>query len=79
MVSERPIIGVGPKGSDFAEIIIDTNTGIFVDYSEKEKLKNSIANYFTLFLEGNLKSNAIGLQKYSRKNLTEKLTTLLKR
>ena len=79
IVSERPIIGVGPKGSDFAEIIIDTNTGIFVDYSEKEKLKNSIANYFTLFLEGNLKSNAIGLQKYSRKNLTEKLTTLLKR
>ena len=40
LVSERPIIGVGPKGSDFAEIIIDTNTGVFVDYSEKEKLKN---------------------------------------
>jgi hypothetical protein len=79
MVSERPIIGVGPKGSDFAEIIIDTNTGVFADYSEKEKLKNYIANYFNLFLEGNLKSNAVGLQKYSRRNLTEKLADLLRR
>jgi hypothetical protein len=79
MVSERPIIGVGPKGCDFAEILIDTNTGVFADYSEKEKLKNYIANYFSLFLEGNLKSNAVGLQKYSRRNLTEKLVSLLKR
>jgi hypothetical protein len=79
MVSERPIIGIGPKGSDFAEIITDTNTGIFVDYSEKDKLKSYIANYFSLFLEGNLKSSAVGLQKYSRKNLTEKLATLLNR
>jgi galactitol-specific phosphotransferase system IIB component len=79
MVSERPIIGVGPKESDFAQIIIDTNTGVFADYSEKEKLKNYIANYFSLFLEGNLKSNAVGLQKYSRRNLTEKLAALIKR
>jgi hypothetical protein len=79
MVSERPIIGIGPKGSDFAEIITDTNTGIFVDYSEKDKLKSVISTYFNQFLEGNLKSHAVGLQKYSRRNLTEKLANLLKR
>jgi hypothetical protein len=79
MVSERPIIGIGPKDSDFAEIITDTNTGVFVDYSEKDKLKNVISNYFNQFLEGNLKSQAVGLQKYSRRNLTEKLANLLKR
>ena len=79
MVSERPIIGIGPKGSDFAEIITDTNTGIFVDYSEKDKLKTIISTYFNQFLEGNLKSHAVGLQKYSRRNLTEKLANLLKR
>ena len=78
MVSERPIIGIGPKESDFAEIITDTNTGIFVDYSEKDKLKNVISNYFNQFLEGNLKSHTVGLQKYSRRNLTEKLANLLK-
>jgi hypothetical protein len=35
MVSNRPIIAIGPNGSDFAEIITETNTGIFFDYSEK--------------------------------------------
>lgn len=77
MVSERPIIGIGPKGSDFAQIITDTNTGIFVDYLEKDKLKSIIFAYFCQFLDGNLKSHAVGLQKFSRRNLTEKLANLL--
>jgi hypothetical protein len=37
MVSNRPIIGIGPKNSDFAEIITTTNTGC--NYSEKVNLK----------------------------------------
>jgi hypothetical protein len=39
MVSNRPIIGIGPKNSDFAEIITTTNTGVFFNYSEKVNLK----------------------------------------
>jgi Glycosyltransferase Family 4 len=77
MVSERPIIGIGPKDSDFQEIIITTNSGFFFDYSEKDKLKSVILNFYNQFLNGNLKSNAIGLQHYSRKNLTQKLVQLI--
>ena len=77
MVSERPIIAIGPNGSDFAEIITNTNTGIFVNYDQKEKLKNTITAYYNQFLEGKLKSNAVGLQQYSRRNLTEKLSHLI--
>lgn len=77
MVSERPIIAIGPNDSDFAEIITNSNTGIFVKYDEKEKLKNTIITYYNQFLEGKLKSNAVGLQQYSRKNLTEKLSHLI--
>jgi hypothetical protein len=39
MVSNRPIIAIGPKDSDFAEIITNTNTGVF-KYSEKLKKCN---------------------------------------
>lgn len=78
MVSERPIIAIGPHGSDFAEIITNTNTGVFFDYAEKDKLKSVILNYYNQFLKGKLKSNAVGLQQYSRKNLTEQLSNLLK-
>ena len=77
LISERPIIAIGPMGSDFAEIITNTNTGVFFEYSEKAKLKQTIQEYYTQFLQGNLQSHAIGLQQYSRKNLTQQLVELL--
>lgn len=77
MVSSRPIIAIGPKGSDFAEIITTTNTGIFFDYSEKMKLKSVILDFYNQFLKGNLQANGVGLQRYSRKNLTKELVELL--
>lgn len=77
MVSNRPIIGIGPRNSDFAEIIIETNTGVFFDYSEKDNLKNTIRTYYNQFLDGKLQSYGVGLQKYSRKNLTKELAQLI--
>jgi len=77
MVSERPIVAIGPKDSDFAEIITSTNTGVFFTYSEKERLKKTILSYFELFLEKKLQVHPVGLQHYSRKSLTEKLVNLI--
>jgi glycosyltransferase involved in cell wall biosynthesis len=77
MVSGRPIIAIGPDGSDFSEIITQTNTGVFFDYSEKEILKSVILNFYNQFLEGRLQSNGVGLQRYSRKNLTKELAQLI--
>lgn len=78
LVSERPIIAIGPKDSDFAEIIISTNTGVFFTYDEKERLKSEILAYFELYLQDNLKVHAVGLQQYSRKNLARQLADLIK-
>jgi len=77
MVSERPIIAIGPEGSDFAEIITSTNTGVFFTYDEKEKLKALLLKYYHEYQNKNLKVNAVGLQQFSRKYLTEKLSKLL--
>ncbi|WP_396181087.1 glycosyltransferase family 4 protein [Flavobacterium sp.] len=73
MVSERPILAIGPKNSDFENIIKQTNTGVFYQYNEKNELKSQILSYFSQYLDNNLKVNAVGLQKYSRKNLTKQL------
>jgi glycosyltransferase involved in cell wall biosynthesis len=78
MVSERPVIAIGPEGADFAAIIQSTNTGVFATYEEKDKVKQALLDYFTQYLSGNLKSHAIGLQQYSRKNLTGRLADVLK-
>ncbi len=77
MVSERPIIAIGPKDSDFAEIITSTNTGTFFTYNEKERLKKTILSNFELYLDKKLQVYPIGLQQYSRKSLTEKLAKLI--
>ena len=77
MVSERPIIAIGPKGSDFAEIITATNTGVFFTYDEKEKLKALLLKYYQEYQNQNLKVHAVGLQQYSRKSLTENLAKLI--
>lgn len=77
MVSNRPIIAIGPEGSDFADIITQTNTGVFFDYSEKAKLKSVILGFYNQFLEGKLEANGVGLQQYSRKNLTKQFAQLI--
>ena len=77
MVSERPIIAIGPKDSDFADIITSTNTGVFFTYDEKQHLKITIMSYFELYLEKKLHVHPIGLQQYSRKSLTQQLSKLI--
>ncbi len=79
MVSERPIIAIGPKDSDFAEIIASTNTGVFFTYDEKEKLKALLLKYYLEYQNKNLNVHAVGLQHYSRKSLTQQLVQILNR
>ncbi len=73
MVSDRPIVAIGPKASDFETILKETNTGSFFTYDEKENLKETIFAHYQLFKQNNLKVYPVGLQYYSRKSLTEKL------
>mgnify|MGYP006141650893 CR=1 FL=1 len=77
MVSERPIIAIGPENADFAQIIKETNTGTFFKYDELEALKAQILTCFEQYQQNNLKVYPVGLQQYSRKSLTEKLAKLL--
>jgi glycosyltransferase involved in cell wall biosynthesis len=77
MVSNRPILAIGPEGSDVSEILRATNTGNYFLYSDYEAMKEAILDMFAAFRTGDLKCNAIGLQQYSRKALTSKLAKLI--
>ncbi|RZJ28327.1 MAG: glycosyltransferase [Flavobacterium sp.] len=79
MVSGRPIIAIGPNGSDFADIIDETNTGVFINYAEKQKLKQTLLSYYSDYRSGQLKSEAVGIEKYTRRNLTAVLAKLLQK
>ena len=77
MVSERPILAIGPIDSDFETIIKSTNTGIFHQYHEKEKLKQTLLNFYESYKSKTLHVHAVGLQQYSRKNLTQQLAQVI--
>jgi len=77
MVSNRPIIAMGPRASDVEQIIINTNTGKFFGYQDLKSLKKTILDHYIAYREGNLKTSPIGLQKYHRKSLAQSLSNLL--
>lgn len=77
MVSERPIVAIGPTGSDVEAILKETNTGSYFNYSDYEALKRTLKTHYKDFKMGDLKTQAIGLQKYSRRNLTKSLAELI--
>jgi glycosyltransferase involved in cell wall biosynthesis len=77
LVSERPILAIGPEQADFASIIKETNTGTFFTYEDKDALKTQIVQYFEAFQSQSLQVHAVGLQKYSRRALTQELATIL--
>lgn len=78
MVSETPILAVGPKDSDVETILKSTNTGQYFYYEQKQAIKSQILSYFEAYKNNSLSVNAIGLQQYSRKALTKSLADLLK-
>ncbi|MCF8273386.1 MAG: glycosyltransferase [Flavobacteriaceae bacterium] len=77
MVSNRPIIAIGPKHSDVETIIKETNTGHYFNYDDYNSLKTLILSHYNSYKNNTLHSNPIGLQKYSRKALAQSLSKLI--
>ncbi|MEJ6791387.1 MAG: glycosyltransferase [Lacinutrix sp.] len=77
MVSNRPIIAIGPAGSDVESIINKTNTGDYFYYDALSELKMKLLVHFEAFKIGSLKANPIGVSQYSRENLTKKLSEVI--
>lgn len=77
LVASRPILALGPAGSDIESIIRETEVGNFFDYTEKEKLKSQILQYYKMFKDKDLYVTTSGLEKYSRKELTRKMSALI--
>lgn len=78
MVSERPILAVGPVDADIKKIIRETNTGSYFLYTQKGEIKAYILEKYELFKKGELRSYPIGLQQYSRSALAKRLANLIK-
>ena len=77
VAANRPILAIGPEGSDVEGIIKETNTGMYFKYTDKEKLKQQVQLYYEAYLKANLNVNSKNIEKYSRSTLTKSLSTIL--
>ncbi|WP_339628782.1 glycosyltransferase family 4 protein [uncultured Maribacter sp.] len=73
MAAKRPILGVGPKNWEVADIITDTKSGYIFEYSDDIALKNVILDWFAQFQKGELSVSSKDIEQYSRRELTRKL------
>jgi glycosyltransferase involved in cell wall biosynthesis len=75
----RPILCIGIANGDSAKILYETKSGEVVDFNDKDGMQKAIAAHWENFRNDKLvhyaKKDAIG--KYTRKNLTKKLSELL--
>ncbi|MDC8001774.1 glycosyltransferase family 4 protein [Aequorivita todarodis] len=77
LAAKRPIIALGPKESDIEGIITETNAGKFFSYWDDDELKTEILQLYKDFKKGELKIASEGIEKYSRRELTRQMASLI--
>ena len=77
MASLRPILAVGPKGWDAQAILEESQTGRFFGYDQKEAIKAQLKDWFARYQSNTLNVKGIGIEAYSRKNLSAQLASIL--
>ncbi|MCZ4319594.1 glycosyltransferase family 4 protein [Aequorivita viscosa] len=77
LAAKRPIIALGPKESDIEEIIFETKSGNFFTYWNDAELKVVILQLYEKFKNGDLNILSEGIEKYSRKELTKRMASLI--
>lgn len=78
MSSERPILALGPKGSDVASILTESRAGQFFDWEQAAEIKSALSKAFDQYKASTLNGGSKQLlDQYSRRNLTKDLAAVL--
>lgn len=78
MVAQRPVLALGPLGSDIKAILEESGVGHFFHYTEKQKIKKELLSMYHSFKAKTLRIEQSEVAKYSRRNLTSAMAKLLK-
>ncbi len=78
LASGRPIICIAPEDGDAARVISGTSSGMTFGFEESRKLKKHILESFNKFEEGKLECNSKNIEQFSRKQLTKKMSDVIK-
>lgn len=75
----RPILGVGMVDGDSARILKETSSGEVIDFTDHTGMNKAIDSFWANFQNGvvDFKPDNLSIQKYTRKNLTAAMCSLL--
>ncbi len=77
LAAGRPILCIGPTDGDASRVITETQAGSIFDFSDVKGIKNQLIKMYEQYSKGTLMIKGIGIEKYSRKELTRQLAAEL--
>ncbi len=76
MALRRPILALGPTDADYAKILLETNSGVPLEFNDVDGIRKTLLDYFGLFKDNKLVVNSGAYEKYSRKILAAQFVGL---
>ena len=77
LATRRPIFCIGPTDGDSARIILEARAGITCNFDDKTSMKNALLELYGRYKQGSLQNQEGEIDSFSRKGLTEKISSLL--
>lgn len=77
MAAKRPILAVGPVGGNSHDLISETQTGVFVDFTDIDQIKQGVDKLWIWYRDDFTGFNPKGYENYSRKTLAQRIAGLL--
>lgn len=77
LAAQRPVICIGPKDGDAADVIRETDSGEVFGFNDIQGLKKMLRESFLQFKKQTLVMESKAIDNYERKNLTKKMGQVL--
>lgn len=77
--ANRPILCLGPDGTNVQHILKDSNSGLSFNYTDRAGLKAYITEQYALFLDNKLILQSKGKEKYTHREVSAKFASCLEK
>ncbi|WP_397447224.1 glycosyltransferase family 4 protein [Polaribacter sp. R77954] len=78
LTAKRPILALGPEQGDLSKILSATNSGVVIGFDNPKKLKLEIIGLYKDYKAGMRRFESKNIAQFHRKELTRKLSTIIK-
>src|SRR5574344_541576 len=77
LAAKRPILGIGQEDGAMARVLSQTGAGVTYDWSNEAAIAKYIDDSWCKYKADTLDCNSVGIEQFSRRNLTVKLVALM--